>query len=235
MLAGLAGLAAASAMADEPPASPSVMLRSCGARTCASIQEATVPRSFGGAPFGRTLAEAFRQPELLDSVETVLSGAAPEASVDFEAGSAQGRSYRAIIGRLERVGGGGEAAVMTLHDLTAIRRLDALRADFVANASHELRTPLASLVGFIETLEGPAKNDPEAQAKFLGIMREQTNRMTRLVQDLLSLSRIELDEHAPPGRTDDLESLVIATVAQLRPVAAARPAGQARVLACVNK
>jgi two-component system phosphate regulon sensor histidine kinase PhoR len=178
----------------------------------------------GPSIVGRTLAEAFRQPELLDGVETALSGAAPEASVDFEAGSAQGRSYRAIIGQLERVGGGGEAAVMTLHDLTAIRRLEALRADFVANASHELRTPLASLVGFIETLEGPAKDDPEAQAKFLGIMREQANRMTRLVQDLLSLSRIELDEHAPPGRTDDLESLLAATVAQLGPVAAARPA-----------
>ncbi len=178
----------------------------------------------GPSIVGRTLAEAFRQPELLDGVETVLSGAAPEASVDFEAGSAQGRSYRAIIGRLERVGGGGEAAVMTLHDLTAIRRLEALRADFVANASHELRTPLASLVGFIETLEGPAKYDPEAQAKFLGIMREQANRMTRLVQDLLSLSRIELDEHSPPGHTDDLESLLAAIVAQLGPVAAARPA-----------
>lgn len=178
----------------------------------------------GPSIVGRTLAEALRQPELLDGVETVLSGAAPEASVDFEAGAAQGRSYRAIIGRLERVGGGGEAAVMTLHDLTAIRRLEALRADFVANASHELRTPLASLVGFIETLEGPAKNDPEAQAKFLGIMREQANRMVRLVQDLLSLSRIELDEHAPPGRTDDLESLLAATVAQLGPVAATRPA-----------
>lgn len=173
---------------------------------------------------GRTLAEAVRQPELLDGVETVLSGAAPDASVDFEAGAAQGRSYRAIIGKLEKIGGAGEAAVMTLHDLTAIRRLEALRADFVANASHELRTPLSSLVGFIETLEGPAKNDPEAQARFLGIMRNQADRMTRLVQDLLSLSRIELDEHAPPGRTDDLQALLEAIIAQLGPVAAARPA-----------
>jgi two-component system phosphate regulon sensor histidine kinase PhoR len=173
---------------------------------------------------GRTLAEAFRQPELLDGVETVVSGAAPDASVDFEAGAANGRSYRAIIGKLEQIGGAGEAAVMTLHDLTAIRRLEALRADFVANASHELRTPLASLVGFIETLEGPARNDPEAQAKFLGIMRNQAVRMTRLVQDLLSLSRIELDEHAPPGQTDDLAAVLSAIVAQLGPVATARPA-----------
>lgn len=178
----------------------------------------------GANLIGRTLAEAFRQPELLDGVETVLSGSAPKASVDFEVGNAKGRSYRAIIGRLEKVGVAGEAAVMTLHDLTAIRRLEALRADFVANASHELRTPLASLVGFIETLEGPAKNDPEAQARFLGIMRNQADRMTRLVQDLLSLSRIELDEHAPPGRTDDLKGLLAAIVAQLGPVAEARPA-----------
>jgi two-component system phosphate regulon sensor histidine kinase PhoR len=82
------------------------------------------------------------------------------------------------------------------------------RADFVANASHELRTPLASLVGFIDTLRGPAADDPPAQARFLEIMGEQAGRMNRLIDDLLSLSRIELTEHQIPEERLDLESLV---------------------------
>jgi len=73
-----------------------------------------------------------------------------------------------------------------------------MRGDFVANASHELRTPLASVLGFIETLRGPAKDDAEAQDKFLGIMFKQASLMSRLIDDLLSLSRIELKEHTRP-------------------------------------
>jgi two-component system phosphate regulon sensor histidine kinase PhoR len=79
-----------------------------------------------------------------------------------------------------------------------------MRADFVANASHELRTPLASLIGFIHTLRGPAADDPPAQQRFLGIMAEQAERMNRLIDDLLSLSRIELTEHQPPAERVDL-------------------------------
>ncbi|MEX1109203.1 MAG: ATP-binding protein, partial [Dongiaceae bacterium] len=93
--------------------------------------------------------------------------------------------------------------IVSLHDITPIRRAEQLRADFVANASHELRTPLSTLVGFIETLRGPASDDEEARGRFLTIMHEQANRMARLVADLLSLSRIELNEHsAPTGRVD---------------------------------
>ena len=75
-----------------------------------------------------------------------------------------------------------------------------MRADFVANASHELRTPLASLLGFVETLQGPARNDAAARDRFLAIMRAQANRMARLIDDLLSLSRIELNAAQSPGR-----------------------------------
>jgi two-component system phosphate regulon sensor histidine kinase PhoR len=83
-----------------------------------------------------------------------------------------------------------------------------MRADFVANASHELRTPLSSLLGFIETLRGPARDDPEARERFLAIMHEQATRMARLVDDLLSLSRIEMNEHVPPtGRVDVADAL----------------------------
>ena len=98
--------------------------------------------------------------------------------------------------------------ILTLNDITALRRSEQMRADFIANASHELRTPLSSLMGFIETLRGPARDDQEAQERFLSIMHDQASRMTRLVNDLLSLSRIELDEHMPPSdRVDVLNSL----------------------------
>ena len=92
---------------------------------------------------------------------------------------------------------------MVLHDISALRRAERMRADFVANASHELRTPLAGLVGFVETLRGPARDDTKARERFLAIMAEQTDRMRRLVEDLLSLSRIEQREHElPTGRID---------------------------------
>ena len=94
-----------------------------------------------------------------------------------------------------------------------------MRVDFVANASHELRTPLASLYGFIETIEGPARNDGAAQTRFLGIMREQARRMSRLIDDLLSLSRIELKEHVHP--TDDvrLDTVLHEVIDTLTPLA----------------
>src|SRR5205823_10733377 len=92
----------------------------------------------------------------------------------------------------------GAAAVITLHDITALKRADEMRADFIANAGHELRTPLSTLLGFIETLRGPARDDTAAHERFLGIMHEQAGRMARLVDDLLSLSRVELHEHVAP-------------------------------------
>ena len=83
-----------------------------------------------------------------------------------------------------------------------------MRADFVANASHELRTPLAALSGFIDTLQGSARDDPAAREKFIGIMKTQANRMARLIDDLLSLSRIELNAHVRPDRPVDVVSIV---------------------------
>jgi two-component system phosphate regulon sensor histidine kinase PhoR len=92
----------------------------------------------------------------------------------------------------------GGPVYMLVNDRTRERALEKTRADFVANSSHELRTPLASLIGFIETLRGPAADDVEAQQRFLGIMAEQAGRMQRVIADLLSLSRIEISEHSPP-------------------------------------
>ena len=94
------------------------------------------------------------------------------------------------------------------HDLTALMRAEQMRVDFVANASHELRTPIATLAGFIETLRGPARDDPEARDRFLGIMSEQAERMARLVDDLLSLSRIEQEEHRKPNSAVNLGAIL---------------------------
>ena len=108
---------------------------------------------------------------------------------------------------------------MVLSDRTRERAVERMRADFVANASHELRTPLASLIGFIDTLQGPAADDPPAQQRFLGIMAEQAARMNRLIDDLLSLSRIELTEHQPPAERVDLARAGRRVVAGFEPAA----------------
>jgi two-component system, OmpR family, phosphate regulon sensor histidine kinase PhoR len=97
---------------------------------------------------------------------------------------------------------------MTFHDLTPLRRVEEMRADFIANASHELRTPLAALSGFIETLQGPARDDTKARERFLAIMQEQARRMARLIDDLLSLSRIELNAHRRPDTPTDLVPII---------------------------
>ena len=109
--------------------------------------------------------------------------------------------------------------ILTLHDLSEARRVERMRVDFVANASHELRTPLASLLGFIETLQGPAREDAEARVKFLAIMREQAQRMTRLVDDLLSLSRIEQNLHLRPQAPVDIVSILRHIADTLAPMA----------------
>jgi two-component system phosphate regulon sensor histidine kinase PhoR len=112
----------------------------------------------------------------------------------------------------------GEGVYVLVTDRTHERALEKMRADFVANSSHELRTPLASLIGFIETLRGPAADDPEAQQRFLGIMAEQAARMQRVIADLLSLSRIEISEHQPPEELLNLRPLLERIVAGMEPM-----------------
>lgn len=153
----------------------------------------------------RDLASALRNPVLLAAADAVLRGE-PVRSVEFTLSVPIERVLRAHFARIgDRPGDarmqGGAAAILTLHDVTELKRTEQMRADFVANAGHELKTPLATLIGFIETLLGPAREDAAARERFLGIMREQAGRMARLIDDLLSLSRIELNEHvAPTGR-----------------------------------
>jgi two-component system phosphate regulon sensor histidine kinase PhoR len=105
-------------------------------------------------------------------------------------------------------GGTDKCMLMTFHDQTPLRRVEEMRADFVANASHELRTPLAALSGFIDTLQGPAKDDARARERFLGIMHTQATRMARLIDDLLSLSRVELSAHVRPDTLVDIVPII---------------------------
>jgi two-component system phosphate regulon sensor histidine kinase PhoR len=116
----------------------------------------------------------------------------------------------------------GGRLLILLIDRSREAAIERTRADFVANASHELRTPLASLLGFIETLRGPAADDPAAQQRFLGIMAEQGERMRRLIDDLLSLSRIEMEEHQPPVGEAPLAMITRAEVEALSPLMSQR-------------
>jgi two-component system phosphate regulon sensor histidine kinase PhoR len=123
----------------------------------------------------------------------------------------------------------GPALLVVLRDISQEERLAQMRADFIANASHELRTPLTSLRGFIETLQGLARDDPEARAKFLDIMSIQAGRMTRLLDDLLSLSRLEMRAHVAPRGEVEINALVREVVDLLQPIA--REAGITMIFA----
>jgi two-component system phosphate regulon sensor histidine kinase PhoR len=166
------------------------------------------------------IASVIRRPDLLDLVEAALSGEAG-GEVEWETADAvQDRSYRAIVKRLALDEEGARAALVIVRDETDARRNERMRADFLANASHELKTPLASLAGFIETLRGHARDDKGAREKFLAIMAVQVERLIRLVGDLMSLSRIELNEHIPPTGTVDLGVSVADVADALAPIAA---------------
>jgi len=170
-----------------------------------------------GAPLGAAL----RRPEVLETIEAALA-TSTEAEVAFETIGVQPRFWRAFTRPLETEGGGPRRLVVMLRDETDARRTERMRADFLANASHELRTPLASLAGFVETLRTHAKDDPEARDKFLGIMAQQATRMARLVDDLLSLSRIELNEHIAPSGKVDLARTVQDVSDAIKPLTAER-------------
>lgn len=151
---------------------------------------------------GARLITAIRNPQVIELVDEALFGGVAGQG-PFEGGGVHDRTWTVTTRPLAPAGGVHPLALLILRDQTDLRRAERMRADFLANASHELRTPLASLSGFIETLRGPARDDPEAREKFLGIMQAQAERMSRLINDLMSLSRIELNEHvAPQGRVD---------------------------------
>ncbi len=167
-------------------------------------------------PRGGLLVSALRSPQVLEAVDESLFGGV-RRSVDYVSGGAQGREWAAHCAPLGLDERGSRLALLVLSDETDARRSERTRADFLANASHELRTPLASLSGFIETLRGHAKDDVGARDKFLGIMQAQAERMARLIDDLMSLSRIELNEHIAPSGQVDLAMATIDVLDALAP------------------
>jgi two-component system phosphate regulon sensor histidine kinase PhoR len=177
-----------------------------------------------GEPIGRSLAAVLRQPEVLEAVDLLVEGGKAPPMVEFEIGGPVRRQFRAYLSRIDADGDSGRdiGILIAMQELTELKRAERMRADFVANASHELRTPLATLVGFIETLQGPARDDQAARERFLGIMHEQGQRMTRLIRDLLSLSRIELNEHTRPQGRVDLREIADSVAKMLEPLAKAK-------------
>lgn len=172
--------------------------------------------AFGGIAPGLSLPLKFRAPEMQTLLDSVLSGMIASDVVDYTEKLPVERAYRVSA---SSVGHGTDLYVLVFKDQSETRRIDRMRADFIANASHELRTPLASIAGFIETLRGPARNDPAAREQFLQIMQNQTGRMARLIDDLLSLSRLEMKPYLKPGTEVDLRQTVDSVIDSLAPLA----------------
>jgi two-component system phosphate regulon sensor histidine kinase PhoR len=156
-----------------------------------------------------------RNPDVLAAIAG--AGRGESSNVPFTLPVPVERHFQAYAARISV---SPPVTVLLLHDLTVVKRSEQMRADFVANASHELRTPLAAVTGFIETLRGHAKDDAVAREQFLEIMATETGRMRRLINDLLSLTRIEMNEHVKPEGRIELESVVRQAAAALKPLAA---------------
>jgi two-component system, OmpR family, phosphate regulon sensor histidine kinase PhoR len=168
------------------------------------------------AAFGADVPAVLRHPDLRAAIDRAFaSGLTQTAEVTLPVPVPR-EVHAAVVPMDPPIADGGRAVVV-LSDRSRERAVERMRADFVANVSHELRTPLASLIGFIDTLRGPAADDPPAQQRFLGIMGEQAARMNRLIDDLLSLSRIELIEHQAPSDTVELDRLVTRLAAGFEP------------------
>jgi two-component system phosphate regulon sensor histidine kinase PhoR len=155
---------------------------------------------------GRHFITALRQPTLLETIEQVQRDGIQRETRYLTNDGQHDTTFRVTCGAVPMQGARG--VLVSFEDITPMEQAGQMRRDFVANVSHELRTPLTALLGFIETLQGSAKNDPIAQQRFLGIMASEAERMNRLVSDLLSLSRVEADERVRPNKPVDLAGLM---------------------------
>ncbi len=165
-------------------------------------------KDFPGVVIGNPLTLSLRNPSLSGAVEAARRTGTAQ-NIELHQTVPNETWHKVAVTPLgDEMGGSSELLVVTMHNLTEQRRIDAMRSDFIANASHELRTPLTSLVGFIDTLLGPAARDAEARERFLGIMRTQAGRMSKLIDDLLSLNRIEMRQHLRPTGSVDLVALL---------------------------
>ena len=189
---------------------------------------------------GRELTLTLRHPDILDAVDEVLNGA-EQRQLRISLLDSVRRSFDIQIASLTGTTQYEADAVLIMHDMTAEHNAEQMRADFVANVSHELRSPLSSLVGFIETLRGAARDDEAARDRFLGIMDGESKRMARLIDDLLSLSRVEANEHIlPEGKVDIVPLLaeIVDTLtarASVRKITIELPENHAHVFATGNR
>jgi two-component system phosphate regulon sensor histidine kinase PhoR len=156
---------------------------------------------------GESVSLGLRVPEVLEAIRQARASGTSQRAEFFQRVPLD-RWYEAIATPVAGTGFKPGVVLLAFHDLTPLRRVEEMRADFVANASHELRTPLAALSGFIDTLRGSAREDPAARERFLAIMQAQADRMARLIDDLLSLSRIELNAHLRPNKEVHLGAIV---------------------------
>ncbi|WP_316015827.1 sensor histidine kinase [Roseobacter sp. HKCCA0434] len=171
-------------------------------------------------PNGAHVSQLYRAPAFVEAVGAILDGAV-EAEIAFSASTVTGEAQlSAQLRRLEGEAelGPGPMALLQVSDQTDRMATERMRTDFIANASHELRTPLASIIGYIETLQGHARDDPQAREHFLTVMARQAARMQRLVEDLMSLSRIEMSAHAAPTDRVDLPDLIHEVVDGMAPL-----------------
>lgn len=162
---------------------------------------------FGQNLGNRYLKDIIPNQILLDAVSSVIEDLKGR-EVEFRMEEPVVRDFLAVIERFPIPTPGGISIVITMNDITELKSVEQMRADFVANASHEIRTPLASIMGFIETLRGPARDDEVARDEFLKVMAEQAERMRQLINDLLSLSKIEMNAHSVPTEPVDLSDVV---------------------------
>ncbi len=167
------------------------------------LSNAAFGRLTEGDPIGRRVIETLRSPELHDAVERAIIGMGGRVQVEVATSRAM-RTLRATVSPLPE----GKGAIAVLHDVTELERANEIRRDFVANASHELRTPLTSIRGFAETLQSGALDDPKIAKRFVSSIVENSVRLSRLVDDLLELSRSE-----SPNVQYELEPVSIREVA----------------------
>ncbi|MBT8413381.1 MAG: two-component sensor histidine kinase [Boseongicola sp.] len=172
----------------------------------------------GPGVIGRHYITSFRQPSLLDAIDQTMKDGQARQARFLSTEARRDKTWRVNLA----VFGAERSLLMTLEDQTATEEAGMMRRDFVANVSHELRTPLTALIGFIETLRGAAKNDPEAQARFLEIMDREAARMNRLVEDLMSLNRVEATERVRPSEMIDVSAVARSVAHALEPLAQER-------------
>jgi len=174
---------------------------------------------FGRWIGGRSYVTALRQPALLGQIETVFRSGTPAETRYIKTDQTGETLFRVMISPVSAQDAGQSGVLLHFTDITHLREAEEMRRDFVANVSHELRSPLTAVLGFIETLRGPARDDATARDRFLSIMEEQALRMNRLVGDLLSLSRVESEEKVRPSDDVDLTDVMNSVMASLRPQA----------------